>query len=71
MSSKNGFYLKHFLITTLIGKVVLLTTMEKRMKLNDLEMKKLLKEAFECANTIEKLLSSVDAKLAAKSAKAA
>tara|TARA_Y100000588_G_scaffold53847_1_gene50923 strand:+ start:50771 stop:50908 length:138 start_codon:yes stop_codon:yes gene_type:complete len=45
--------------------------MEKRMKLNDLEMKKLLKEAFECANTIEKLLSSVDAKLAAKSAKAA
>jgi len=47
------------------------TTMEKLMKLNDLEMKKLLNEAFECANTIEKLLSSVDAKLAAKSNKAA
>ncbi|MGO3443275.1 MAG: hypothetical protein ACTINA_07160 [Pseudoalteromonas distincta] len=41
------------------------------MKLNDLEMKKLLNEAFECVNTIEKLLSSVDAKLATKAIKAA
>ncbi len=69
MSSENGFYLIK-LYTTLMESCYF-TTMEKLMKLNDLEMKKLLNEAFECANTIEKLLSSVDAKLAEKSNKAA
>lgn len=37
------------------------------MKLGACEKKKLLSEAFDCVNTIEKLLSSVDAKLALKS----
>tara|TARA_B110000211_G_scaffold222790_1_gene271861 strand:+ start:1205 stop:1330 length:126 start_codon:yes stop_codon:yes gene_type:complete len=41
------------------------------MKLNEIEKKKLIKEAFECVNRIEFLLSSVDAKLAQKEKKAA
>jgi len=41
------------------------------MKLNDIQKKKLIKEAYACLSKIEFLLSSVDEKLMAKQNKAA